>query len=454
MKWLKWTLSAASLTAMIACMGSVLDDPDEMQVVRDYVDKTRSIALKDKDSNLRISGGVYAAHQYVRDSVAGIKATGAGSGYNLNSLNPANTNPVYPPTPTSIFPLKARLNFEFEKESIYALTALQFDNRAGLNKMQYDTASAGTMRPFYQSFYAPGSSGISLARAVIGYRLRDTDEEKLSLEFGRRKATDIYRSILQEGDAFDGALVRYKYTGTDYGTYTLDAGSFIIDNRVSHYGQMIQAGLINPDTGIFGFLSFVNRYKDGVHSDGSWGDVSKASNPATATENFQYRYRNTHAVVGIAMPEEALGKMARFSVGGAMNHKAQPIAKTGYRRDNKAYFIGMEYGSKDNFEKAGDWAIRGSLQKVGAQAIPEIDSSSAIGKPGCTTGIPFWYPQNDGTYGFGNYKGISLEVNYSIKPGVLLNVSGLYSKPNRKLGTQANGKNRMTAVQTEIAYIF
>lgn len=455
MKWLKWTLSAASLTAMIACRGSVLDDPDEMQIVRDYVETTRSISLKDKETNLRISGRIYAAHRYLQDKVAGNKITGGGSGYRLSAFPGATdgTETIFPPTPSSVFPLKARLDFDFNKDKTYAVMCLQFDNRGGLNKLNYDKGNATNLRPSYKDAYAPGSGGISLSRAVIGYRLRDNDEEKLDLEIGRRKSSDVFKSPLQDGGPFDGALVRYKYKGTDYGDYTLDVGSFIIDNRVSHYGQAIQAGLRNPENGLFGSVAFINHYRDGAYADGTWGDVSKSGDPA-ARENFQSRFMNTHASIGIALPDETSGKVATFAIGGAMNHKAKPIAKTNNRRDNKAYFIAMTYGSSDNLIKPGDWAVKASLQKVGAQAIPEANSFNAISKPGQTTGIPFFADENDGTFGFGNYKGINLEADYTISPGLLLNIGGVYSKPNRKYGMLSKGKSRFTALQTQLCYAF
>lgn len=465
MKWLKKTLCMASLPAMLACVNSAfaLNETD-MREIREYVEKTRAITVKDKEASLKIGGEVRAGHRYFKDRVGGQKLSGRSSGYSvpvtdptLRTWNPtASTQPpatgFYPPTPSSVFPIKARLSLEYDKNETYAHSLLQFDNLGGIEDYFYDSSYTGG-RPIYGKF-KPGGGGISLARAVYGYRFIDTEQQKLAVEIGRRQMDDVFLSPVQFNSKFDGALVRYTNSDLEIGDLTLDAGAFIVDSRVYHFGQAMQLGLVNPTNGLFASYSLINWHKDGQYADGTWGNISKANQP-NAMENMSYRFMNSQGVIGIALPEEMMGKMTKLSVGGLVNHKAKKVARTNNKKENTAYFLNVEYGDAKSSGKAGDWKIAASLQTVGAQAVQELEALSGVCGPGQTLGIPFFYPTNDGSFGFGNFKGAAVRGTYAIKEGVLFSVEGAYSVPKRKLGAlRQTGKNSFTYMQSQISYIF
>lgn len=464
MNWLKKTLVFASLPAMFvgASRAFALNEAD-MREIREYVESTRAITVKDKEASLKIGGEVRAGHRYFKDRVGGQKMSGRSSGYSvpvtdptLQNWTPGGSAPTagifYPPTPSSVFPIKARLSLEYDKNETYAHSLLQFDNHGGIEDQNYDSPFAGG-RPHYGRF-KPGKGGISLARAIYGYRFLDADQQKLSLEVGRRQMDDIFLSPVQFNSTFDGALVRYKNSELEIGDLTLDAGTFLIDPRVYHIGQAMQLGLVNPSNGLFASYSLINWHKDGQYADGTWGNLSKA-NTSGAMENMSYRFMNSQGIVGMALPEEMLGKITKLSVGALVNHKAKKVARSSGKKDNTAYFATLEYGDAKSSGKAGDWKVVASLQKVGSQAVQESEARSGVGSPGQTLGIPFYYPSNDGSLGFGNFKGMALQGTYAIKEGVLFSVDGAYAVPNRKLGRlRQTGKNSFTYLHTQISYIF
>lgn len=461
MQWLKWTVTAASITAMCSCFGNVMDDPENARAIIDYIETRRAVTVKDKEATLKIGGEVRVGHRYMKDKVGGQNLTGKRSGLGVPETSPTSGQLLtgspgtptssFPPTPSTLFPLKSRLSLEYEKDETYAQSLLRFDNWGGIEDATYgDTFKGG--RPFYDIF-KPGNKGINLARAVYGYRFVDADGQKLALELGRRQMNDVFISAVQFNSNFDGALVRYENGDMGFGKLKVDAGAFVIDNRTYQFGHAVQVSALSPTTGLFANYSLINWYKDGQYADGTWGNVSKGGTGAVA--NQSYRFMNSQAIVGIALPEEMLGKMTKLSVGGLINHKARPAANSNYRKDNRAYFANLEYGDCGTVGQAGDWRVIASVQKVGAQAVQDSDARAGINGSGQTLAIPYFYPTNDGSLGFGNYKGVYLQGVYTLKEGVLLSLEGAYAVPNRKLGAlRQGGKNSFSTIQTEVSYYF
>lgn len=300
-----------------------LDDVEDQDIraLREWIDTKRQISLKEVGGDLSLSGEVRTEFQSTWEEVDGKNQFQRDSG-----------------KPARGFDIEFNLMLDYRTERTWASVKVEFDDSAGV--------------------FSGTSDKIALERAYWGVRVVEMDALTFDIEIGRRSMSSIFDSRVQYGSNFDGIVLRYDHSFEKVGDFYIHAGPFVINENRDQFGYVGEAGLLSiAGTGFYLKFSCIDwatkKYPDHII-------------------NERFDFINTQLTAGYRFKVESIEKIGLFYSGFVWNWKAKPRAITDYQRENWALYAGFSMGQ---LLKQWDWAFDANYQVVGAQSVPDFDSS-------------------------------------------------------------------------------
>lgn len=493
--------NAASLYAQLGqetAFNRDLNTRDD-QPLREFVESKENIDIKEKASNLEISGDVRFEWRSIREKgVVYLFDKDDDSYYYSSSGSSSSGSPPPPPVvegspslyqgyralrggrhvdargmPISLndFDVEFNLKLKYNYKKSWCYAHLQFDNPAGIRGRNDCVVPAGT--PIFNkngtevlghlsrdSRWAIKGSGegasINLKRAFMGYNIWADGKHRLDIEVGRRKLDDVFDSEIEFTSRFDGVLLKYASAIEEFSDWYLDVGWFIIDERVNHFGWVGEVGLIDiMDSGVDLRYNLIDWQKRGRNRCGIFDPLGA-------------RYLNSQVTTAYTIhPKFGSGNKEipiEFYGGFLINHLAEKRPFTHYKKKNLGWYAGVYIG---NVHKEGDWSIDLEYIVVQAQAVPEQDvgsigrgnlldenlidivdesfSSSYSSPP--THGLEGKFPRR----GNANFIGYRAEFLYAITDN--LSVDLIFEASNAE-DSRIGGRHSYNDVEVETIYAF
>ncbi len=356
------------------------------QPVREFVESKENIDIKEKAQNLEISGDV--RFEWRRIEEKGIVLIV--DPYDCSSFHESDYSSFHQqyrsfrgghrvdnegiPLSHHDFDVEFNIKFKYDFDRAWAMAHLQFDNPAGIRARREcfgeypvfnrrgDEVERQLERDIRFALKGSGEANlITLKRAYIGYNVWADGKKRFDIEVGRRKLDDIFDSEIQFTSRFDGILFKYASELKNFSDWYGDFGVFLIDERVNHFGYIMEVGLINiKDWGLDLRYSFIDWKKRGTNR-------CFIRNPlGTQFQNSQFTITYTFFPLSDKLPFE-------FYSGFLINHAAKRKVFTHRLKKNLGWYAGLYIG---NVDKKGDWAIDIEYIGVQAQAVPEFDVGS------------------------------------------------------------------------------
>jgi hypothetical protein len=356
------------------------------QPVREFVQSKENIDVKEKASNLEISGDVRFEWQTIQEKGVVLfvdpHSSSEGATYGpfhqeyraLRGGNHVDRDGL--PISVNDFDVEFNLKFKYDFKNAWAFAHLQFDNPAGV-KGRNDCF--GTFAVFNRhgsqvkefiprdSRFAIKGSGdgifFTLKRAYIGYNVYSNGKHRFDLEIGRRKLDDIFESEIQFTSRFDGVLLKYASAIDEFADWYWNAGVFVIDERVNHFGWVGEIGLIDiMDLGLDLRYNFIDWEKRG-------------RNRCFIHNPLGTRFQNSQVSLNYTIHPTICKKelSVEFYGGFLINHAAKKTIFTRWKKKNLGWYAGVYIG---NVHKKGDWSLDIEYIGVQAQAVSEYDVGS------------------------------------------------------------------------------
>jgi len=457
------------------------------QPVREFIESKENIDIKEKASNLEISGDVRFEYRSLREK--GVVYFSEPTSGSYESCCGISGSPVLGqtyralrggrhvdgkgvPLSTNDFDVEFNVKFKYSYKKAWSYAHLQFDNPAGirgrnectekftlLDKNGNQLSSQVASRDLR---WVPKGSGeqinVNLKRAYIGYNVWADGVHRFDVEVGRRKMDDIFDSEIQFTSRFDGILLKYASSIDGFSDWYINEGVFVIDERVNHFGWVAEAGLIDiMDSGLDLRYNIINWRKLCRNRCGIW-------NP------YGFRFLNSqvtltytiHPKFGFSDKETPI----EFYGGFLVNHLAKGSIFTHGKKKNLGWYGGVYIG---NVHKQGDWSVDLEYIVVQAQAVPEYDVGS-IGRGNILNenfndvvdetfrgnhsnsstpshGITGHFPRR----GNANFIGYRAEFLYAITDNLSIDLIGEFSNAEDK---RIGGKHHYDSFEIEAIYAF
>lgn len=369
------------------------------QPLREFVESKENIDIKEKASNLEISGDVRFEWRSIREK--GVVYVFDHDSYSSYSRNescssshclPSGLCQEYRslrggwrvdgrgiPISNNDFDVEFNLKLKYNFKKAWCYAHLQFDNPCGIRGRN---DCFGSFVVFNKNgkcvegaldrdsrFAIKGSgegNNINLKRAFMGYNVWADGEHRFDIEVGRRKLDDVFDSEIQFTSRFDGILLKYASSINDYSDWYIDAGAFVIDERVNHFGWVVEVGLMDiMDSGLdlrYNIIDWRKRGRNQCHIMDPIGAKFLNSQISAAY--------TIHPKIGFLNDEEI---PIEFYAGFLINHAAKKRIFTHRKLKNLGWYAGIYLG---NPHKEGDWALDLEYIAVQAQAVAEYDVGS------------------------------------------------------------------------------
>jgi hypothetical protein len=352
------------------------------QPVREFVESKENIDVREKASNLEISGDVrfewrtiqekgvvFISKRYDESSFPKKFRGLRGNHYIDTRGRPLSYND---------FDVEFNFKLKYTYKDAWCFAHVQYDNPAGIRGRE--DGSCVDSFPIFNSHgdeieeevkrstrFALKGSGegnlFTLKRAFMGYNIWADGKHRLDIEVGRRKFNDVFDSELEFTSRFDGILLKFASAITKVMDWYIDIAGFVIDERVNHFGYVFEIGIINIyDSGLdlrYNFIDWVKRGRNRCFVLNPRGTKFQNSE-ITITYTFK------HKIFGKDTPIEFYG-------GFLYNHGAGESIFTKGRRKNLGWYGGVYVG---NVHKKGDWSFDIEYIVIQAQAVPEHDVGS------------------------------------------------------------------------------
>lgn len=403
----------------------------DFNALQEYIATKRNIDLKEKVSNLKISGDIRSEWRHLTErGIRPLTQPGIGvfsqdlflgngpftSLRGKNKVDPYTINSAIPlglPISKNDFDVEFNLYFKYDYGKAYAVAHLQFDNACGVSDngwLNFDEDPAG--------YHGSGSGReINLKRAYWGYKIYEKNETRFDVEMGRHKLYDIFESEIQFGSRMDGVAFYYSGSNEKIGEWYWTLAGWVVDERVNHFAYGTEVGLMNiMDQGFDVQYSFVDWNKYGrnryfvrnpngfrfqisqltltyhLHPEwlcGKYGEIFGAvlynSDPRHRANIFQ----------GVFDPETGEAAIV-------------PLPNPNHRRQNRerwGWYIGFLVGK---VKKEGDWSVEVQYQYLEAYACPDNDVN------GISRGNVFEESVTYQSRGNTNYKGFKFQGLYAL----------------------------------------
>ncbi len=335
----------------------------DFQALKDYLNTKRTIDVKEKSTNLTISGDVRTEWRHLYEKKFGHNQVGGHA-----------TDCAGRPRSRNDFDIEFNLRFDYVCERAWAIAHLQYDNSAGIDNdvdCCCNTVSCtdepcgctvGSKRILRRGrFHGSGQcDDLCLKRAYMGYNVI-ADCGRFDVELGRRLLYDVFESEIQFLSRFDGLLLTYSNTWECVSDWYVKWGGFVVDERVNHFAWATEFALINLcDSGFDFKYSFIDWIKRGT-------DRCYVRNPRA------FKYCNSQVILTYHLEPDLLCVPVEFYGAFLINHCAKQVNKKKHK--GLAWYVGVTTGS---VVKEGDWSVDVEYQWVQEDAIA-WDDQSGIG---------------------------------------------------------------------------
>lgn len=315
-------------------MADTIDSDDDtrsvdIEALREWMNTKRQVSIREIGGNLSLSGEVRTEFQSMGETSNGVKQRGVGAA----PLGPGGST-----LPAQAYDVEVNIMLDYRIDRGWASIKLEFDNDAG--------TFGGTLNK------------LKLEKAYFGARLVDTDSTTFDAELGRRRLSNIFDSNLQFSSFMDGILFRYDVGLERWGDFYAHLGTFVIDERVNHYGYVGELGLMNiASSGLYTKYSLIDWDTKNYHN---------------TTDNLRFDFLISQLILGYKCFPKSLNKQVKVYLAGLYNHKADAHSFTDNKRANYGGYLGFSIGE---IRKKGDWALDVNYQVLAAQCVPDFDVS-------------------------------------------------------------------------------
>ena len=363
------------------------------QPLREFVQSKENIDLKEKSKNLEISGDVRFEWRSIREKGLVFTERGYSDDYiyednddavdaknvrqkfrNIRGGNRVNHENI--PISTNDFDVEFNLKFKYRFKDAWAMAHLQFDNPAGIRgkdrchghvpvyNKEGDEVVGVLPGDFRRTLKGSGAGNLfNLKRAYMGYNILADGTQRLDIEIGRQKLNDIFDSEIEFTARFDGILLKYARSFEELFDWYVNAGAFVIDESVNHFGYAAEIGFIDIlDTGFDVRYNFIDWKKRGKNRCFILNPLGAEYQNSQITLTYTF----SPCIFRQELPIELYG-------GFLVNHAARKTVFSRNKKKNLGWFAGAYIG---NVSKKGDWALDIEYILVQAQAVPEYDVGS------------------------------------------------------------------------------
>lgn len=370
-------------------------------IVRDFVQSKENIEVKEKATELEISGDIRFEFRNLHEKGDKLfvkfrdgfdkdgKSIPVDKRFTEQYRSYRGGNAIdfaHLPICHNDWDVEFNLKVKYTYDRAWGMAQVQFDNSAGVRGREcsrtIDITGIEKFDDFSDSFSSSSSSddkffvvrrdsrrtlkgsgeagNTSLKRAFMGYNIVADGKHRLDIEIGRRKLDDLFVSEIEFSSRFDGIVFKYA-SEIEHNPWYTNIGAFVIDERVNHYGFV----------GEIGFLNIAKSGLDLRYSIIDWNKPGKnrcfLRNPEgydflNSQISFSYNFK-LDFFCKKQLPAEIYG-------GFLINHDAKKTIFTRYKKKNLGWYLGFYLGE---VEKKGDWALDIEYMVIQAQAVPDSD---------------------------------------------------------------------------------
>ncbi len=435
----------------------------DFDALEEYISGKRNVELKEKTSNLKISGDVRSQWSYrpekgirplvdpngnilVQNEFVGngpykqLRGSGKTDPYTINKATPRGL-----PLSKNDFDVEFNLYFKYEYKRAYAVAHLQFDNACGVSDngwLQVNEDPAG--------YHGSGTGKeLSLKRAYWGYKIYEDGCTRFDVEVGRHKLYDVFESEVQYSSRMDGIAFYYSGSRENIGEWYATLAAFVVDERVNHFAYGAEVGYMNiMDWGFDVQYSFVNWNKYGRNRF----FVRNPNGFRFQTSQLTLTYHLNEAWL-CGRPAEIFGAVLYNS---DPHHNADVYRGTrdgqiirfntaNHRKDGRqrwGWYLGCLIGRVD---KEGDWSFEAQYQYMQAYVCPD-DDVNGIGR-GNVLEESLTYQRRSNA----NYKGWKFEGLYALTDNLTIDTKFEFTKQIKK---SIGGPHRYTNFEIQGIYAF
>lgn len=415
--------------------GVVQGQRRDNDALREYVNSRRSIPGAEKIDNLTISGDVRTSWAHLTERFHCAQLRGS-SAIPFQEPGCSNSTTAFR-KPLDAFEITFNMYIDYVYDRAWAVSWISFNNFAGLQ----GSFPCCDVDP--QGCRGSGTcEGICLRKAYLGYNLVTDGCFRLDIEIGRRPLWTVFDSYIQFRNRFDGILLFGSYNVCGSMDAYVKGGPFVIDERVHHFGYVVETGLLNI---------YDSRF-DLKYSIIDWR--LNGENRCQIRDSVGSQYCNSQLTAAYWVNSDYLWAKTKLYAAGVMNHAAnhdrrvdiflknangsfqldplgQRIVDPDFpdgimlpKGEKYAWYAGFLIGQVC---KEGDWSLDVNFQYVQARAIPDCDLSG-IGNGGLAScffldgNLGNLAPANPFLLNRGNYKGWHFEAIYAFTDNLIIDM--------------------------------
>lgn len=340
----------------------------DLTELREFINTKRAFDLQEKSKNLTISGDMRTEWRHLFES-----------GCNGKQLRGRGRKDcICIPLSHNDFDIEFNLRFDYEYERAWAAAHIQFDNSAGIDRLdclctsfdcedsEENCTAAFDAEPgcTKDRFHGHGTFDfLNLKRAYFGYTIFK-DCGTLDIEVGRHMLYDVFESEIEFDNRMDGILLQYSNKMEHFANWYIKIAGFVVDERVNQFAWATEIGFFNIyDTGFDVKYSFIDWRKRG-HDRCGFHD------PAAC------KYAISQVILNYNVNPDYFCMPAQIYAAGLVNHLARqaPQGKI-FGNQRWGWYAGFAMGE---VEYEGDWSFYIEYQYVQRNAIA-FDEQSGIG---------------------------------------------------------------------------
>ncbi|GAB4226393.1 MAG: hypothetical protein Tsb0021_02330 [Chlamydiales bacterium] len=359
----------------------------DYEAVQEFINSKRTIPLRDKASNFKISGTVRMNVILRNEYKDGIAQRGR--------------NALINGIPRGFWDFDSELNIKtsYTCGKTYAKTRVQFYNPMGIEE------SITSCKQDPQGLKGSGRcNNICLREAYMGYKWLKTECNEVDFEWGRRRLYQYFDSRIQFNERIDGFVATWKRHVSEKSDVYIRSAIFIVDYRVNHPGYVTEIGIFN-------------FYESQIDLKYSWIMWNKFGENICGTRNpIATFFNNSQWTAAYNFDIKALEQRAKFYGAFLINWDAMPLPEVNGSKQNIGWYAGFVTGD-EGLNKAGEWAFDMNYQYVEAQAVSDRDARGT--KRGNVRGETFTAFRR----GNANYKGWHFEGVYNITKAFAVDVT-------------------------------
>lgn len=410
----------------------------DFDALRDFLKAKRAVDIAERTSNLTISGDVRTEWRHLNETCNGQRVRGHGT-RDLKGR----------PISRNDFDIEFNLYFNYIYDRTWSIVQVRYDNSAGVDDNDHPCRFDDDDGPIPrccrdrsihcagdpEGYHGSGAcDDLCLKKAYMGYNIYECGCTTFDVELGRRgNLYNVFDSNVQFLSRFDGILFEYDSCWECVADWYIHAAGFLVDERVNHFGWIVEVGLLNiMDTNLDFKYSFIDWEKHGI-------------NRCFARNPRGFRFLNSQFTLAfnnigenyVSFPIKVYGAFV-------INHAAAKLRFGDHRqRQNLAWYAGILFGE---VRKEGDWAFEVQYQVVQAQAVPD-DDVSGIAR-GNVLDESFTTCSRSGNT---NYEGWKLEGLYAITDNLTIDTILEWSKAYE---SQIGGRHTYSKFEMEAIYAF